>query len=631
LTDVHLYRGDAWTLSQPDPEQDGAGKSQGFPSSHASNAAAIAVVLAFLRHRTLWATVPLALLIGLSRVYTGHHYPGDVLGGFAWGMVSGWAGARLTLRYGAPRMADSPRHATWASIHPARRTFYLLLAGWTFMNFAFVLSSGFSLAGDEAQYWDWSRRPALGYYSKPPMVAYVIALLTSAGGNEEWAIRSGAILFSSMTIGLVYALTLRIANRERTALLAALVLLAMPATWAGSVLMTVDPIFCFFWAAALYTFHRAVNGELRFWWLVGLSLGLGMLSKWTMLLAIPAFVGYLLVVDRNHWRTRGPYLAVAMAAVCIGGVLYWNWVHDWVSFRHTTGIGAREGFSVLQAASGLATYAVAQFGVVSPVLFATMLGLMIGNLRRPNSGVALLMIAFIAVFGAYAAVALTHKPEPNWPVCAYIAGGPALAILWHNRTRSPWAARVLAAGLVLGCMMGVATRSTGLVYAVARQQESGGGQVNVLGWSFNPSNDPSNALRGGRELGAALSPYLSGDAESDPFPFSDRYPLTAWAAFYTKGRPRAYCMNIGDRRMNQYDVWGGWDELTGRDGLFVTGGDPLRTHMFIHYMVSHGYFEDGDPIEIVDVQRGGVTVKKFSVSLMRGYTGKPWPIAMGKY
>ncbi len=36
--------------------------------------------------------------------------------------------------------------------------------------------------------------------------------------------------------------------------------------------------------------------------------------------------------------------------------------------------------------------------------------------------------------------------------------------------------------------------------------------------------------------------------------FSDRYQVSSELAFYVKGHPRTYCINLG-RRMNQYDLW----------------------------------------------------------------------------
>jgi undecaprenyl-diphosphatase len=65
--------------------------SASFPSQHAAQAAAVlpalALILAHGRLRTalLAVAVPLAIAIGLSRVYLGVHYPTDVVAGWALG------------------------------------------------------------------------------------------------------------------------------------------------------------------------------------------------------------------------------------------------------------------------------------------------------------------------------------------------------------------------------------------------------------------------------------------------------------------------------------------------------------------------------------------------------------------
>jgi undecaprenyl-diphosphatase len=66
------------------------GGSYGFTSNHAANAAAFTMSLIISKSfsRMFVSVVCLfALLIGLSRVYLGVHYPGDVLGGFALGIM----------------------------------------------------------------------------------------------------------------------------------------------------------------------------------------------------------------------------------------------------------------------------------------------------------------------------------------------------------------------------------------------------------------------------------------------------------------------------------------------------------------------------------------------------------------
>ncbi|MBN2308537.1 MAG: glycosyltransferase family 39 protein [Candidatus Hydrogenedentes bacterium] len=623
---VHLHRSGRWIDYDPAWAPFDGRSSHAFPSSHAANAAAIALALFLSYRRTAWATVPLALLVGLSRVYTGNHFPGDVLAGYAWGAACGggahWIVARIARRWPASDEAGAVR----PPLPVERRAFLWLLAAWTGLNFLFVHVSGFCLAGDEAQYWDWARRLALGYYSKPPMIAYAIAALTAAGGNQEWAIRSGAVMLSSGTLALVYALTLRIARRERAALLAAAVLMAMPASWAGSVLMTIDPLLVFFWALGMYAFHRAVHGEKGMWWLTGLALGLGLLSKYTMLFLFASFALYLLLVDRRPWRTAGPYVALAVAALCCSGAIYWNWSHDWISLRHTAAIGAQDEFRALEAAGRVGAYLGGQAGVASPVLFVLMLWAVArcaGRFTRDGDA-AFLALCFGAIFVLYAAVSITHEPQANWPICAYVAGAPALAGVWMQCARPRWMRALLAAGIALGCLAGLATRSTGLIYLLGSPAGDDAGRVRIAGLEFDAGKDPTNRLKGGPELGRALSRYTGLDPEHGPFPFSDRYQLTAAAAFYTDGRPRAYCMNVGDRRYNQYDLWGGWPDLAGRDGLFVTGGSELKARLFIDDMVKRGFFERGEFLETVEVRRGGVLIKTYTISRMYAYSGKPW-------
>lgn len=62
-----------------------------FPSNHALNNAAAAMVLSWFypHRRILWWSI--AVIVALSRIYVGVHYPSDVLGGFVMGILAGWA------------------------------------------------------------------------------------------------------------------------------------------------------------------------------------------------------------------------------------------------------------------------------------------------------------------------------------------------------------------------------------------------------------------------------------------------------------------------------------------------------------------------------------------------------------
>jgi dolichol-phosphate mannosyltransferase len=111
-------------------------------------------------------------------------------------------------------------------------------------------------------------------------------------------------------------------------------------------MMTPDAPLTACWSAVIYFLYRAFLLERPYAWLgVGIFLGLGMFSKYTIALLGPAIVLFMLIDSRGRkWFFRPwPYLAALIALAIFSPVIIWNAQHHWASFlfqseRRVTGM-----------------------------------------------------------------------------------------------------------------------------------------------------------------------------------------------------------------------------------------------------------------------------------------------------
>lgn len=69
-----------------------------FPSGHSTTMGAVIAVLFLVAPRLFWIMSPLALMVAISRVVIGVHFPSDVIAGLALGILFTWVYARVFAR-----------------------------------------------------------------------------------------------------------------------------------------------------------------------------------------------------------------------------------------------------------------------------------------------------------------------------------------------------------------------------------------------------------------------------------------------------------------------------------------------------------------------------------------------------
>lgn len=290
----------------------------------------------------------------------------------------------------------------------------LIVLALTFARWALLLLDRTDLYVDEAQYWLWGQEFAFGYYSKPPLIGWLIGAFTALAGSDApfWVRMPGAALHGATALILAAWAARWMGRRE--AVLTAAVYASLPMVALGSLLISTDTVMAPFYAAALYFFARLTEARApRFALLAGVAIGAAFMAKYA---AVYFLIGVALIqiapAYRIGWR-NGALMLAGFAAV-ISPNIWWNLSHKLTTFSHTVdNVGWLRGGAALHPA-GMAEFLVSQAAVVGPVVLIAML---IGLRRVPA------MAAFVLPPLAVVTVqALLGTAQANWALAAYFAG-----------------------------------------------------------------------------------------------------------------------------------------------------------------------------------------------------------------
>jgi dolichol-phosphate mannosyltransferase len=416
------------------------------------------------------------------------------------------------------------------------------------------------LLPEETYYWNYAQHLDLGYLDHPPMVAWLIGAGTTVFGNTELGVRLGALLCGVIATGFVYRLTCNLFD-DVCGLVAVVIMQMLPFCFFSGILMTPDAPLTAAWAALLYFLERALlGGRTAAWWGAGISLGLGLLSKYTIAMVVPAaFIFMVWDAQARRWLTHWvPYAALALACVIFSPVIYWNATHEWASFAFQTArrLAEKPRFSLhklILSVLVLLTPAGAVSLVTTP--WST----------RQRRFILLAVLMPLAVFFVFS---LRHEVKLDWTGTLWLAAVPVLAWVVVAGSRGELSGRMSAwAGaawpptlVILALIYGAAFHY--LVLGLPGAGYSEHIELVPVGW---------------RSLGeqvAAIDAEVRTQSGTEPLVVGmDRYAIASEVAFYSPDRAHAVSQTTSEGLFGgvglMYERWSPAASEVGRTLLLI--------------------------------------------------------------
>ena len=204
-----------------------------------------------------------------------------------------------------------------------------------------IIFTEFSLYGDEAQYWLWSQSLDLGYYSKPPLLAWFLGGYSILFGDSFVSLKIFPIVVYFFISYAIYKLCLNLSFDNKNAKLCALSFFVIPAASLSSFLISTDLLLLLFWVISMVLLLKVIKTKstLNFF-LLGLILGLGFLAKYAAIYFLLNLL-VLLLLDRTSlkiFKTNplGVLVFLLSFIIVLLPNILWNFNNGWITLSHTS-------------------------------------------------------------------------------------------------------------------------------------------------------------------------------------------------------------------------------------------------------------------------------------------------------
>ena len=311
-----------------------------------------------------------------------------------------------------------------------------------------------------------------GYVEFPPVTALLAALARELFGWSLVGLRAFTILASAGTVvvGALVARELGATRRAQT--LAAAIIGFSPGMLATNLLFQPVALDQLATLVVLWLALRLALGRGS-WPLLGVAVGIGLETKYTLAVVLVLLIGTFLVWRRDVLRSWGFPVAAAIAAALLVPNLVWEAGHGWASVHWFLDPAAS---ATGESRPGFIVNVILLAGVAAPVAWAGVTSLIRDRALRPLGWTVVATVVAYLVLGGKSYYALPVI------VFAFAAGAPALDRWIARRPRRLLKASVAFAGvglLILPLALPVLPLDTAVEHGVVKARSDYQSEV---GW-----------------------------------------------------------------------------------------------------------------------------------------------------
>ena len=288
-----------------------------------------------------------------------------------------------------------------------------------------IISTPLELSADEAQYWLWSKKLNWGYFSKPPMIAWLIHVSNNIFGDYDYSIRILAPVIHGINALVIFRLSQEINDNYFAHFLSSLIWLTLPIVGVGSFLMSTDTPLMLIWTTSLLVTVKSYNSDNVFLWsLAGLIAGLALYAKYAALyLPLGLIIFYIInFQNEQNIKLRGLFLFLMNFIIVSLPNVIWNYFNNFHTINHLSSNAVIDApsYSLL----GSITFLIAQVAILGPLLFIVFL-LTAYNIKRLNKLSIFLLYFIFPVYILMFIQGFFSEANANWAASAL----PAITIL----------------------------------------------------------------------------------------------------------------------------------------------------------------------------------------------------------